>query len=660
MTSSAQGAGSGPRRKAVLYARVSSKDQERDGFSIPAQRRLLKEYAHEHSLSTLKEFIDVETAKEAGRRSFSEMLAFLRGNRGCRVLLVEKTDRLYRNLKDWVHIDDLDLEVHFVKEGVVLSADSRSTEKFMHGIKVLMAKNYIDNLSEEVRKGQREKAEQGGWPSFAPLGYLNVLGKDGKRAIEPDPERAPLILKAYEWYSSGELSIKEVTRIARSAGLTFRKSRDPITTARVHHILRSRLYTGDFEWGGRVYHGSYQPIVSMDLWQKVQDVLDDRLHRRPKKRKHSFAFANLISCGHCGGSVVGDIKKGRYVYYRCSGYKGKCPEPYVREEVLAERFGELLDGIALEPAVIEWITQALRESHQDEKRFHDEAIGRLHAEYTTLQNRLDGMYVDKLDGRIDNTFFDRMSVSWRGEMERIADAMEEHRTANRSYLDEGIRLLELGGRAAEMFRAQEPEKRRELLRYVVAGSTWKEGRLDASFRPPFDLLLTEVQKVRAAGGGGSIPGDPDPDPASPLSNRAGVRKSNSNSAVAGHVAPDFEIWREGRDSNPGGNVKAPYSLSRRALSTTQPPPRAGDGAIVAFEARGTSSRSPSFPYGWSVGRHQRRTGLDQRRRLRKVRRSLEQARGPGVHRMAGRPARGEVARCGLRHRCAQPDHPKRR
>jgi site-specific DNA recombinase len=72
--------------------------------------------------------------------------------------------------------------------------------------------------------------------------------------------------------------------------------------------------------------------------------------------------------------VVGDIKKERYVYYRCSGYKGKCPEPYVREEVLVDRFAELLDGMALEPEVIDWISQALKESHQDEKRFHDDAI----------------------------------------------------------------------------------------------------------------------------------------------------------------------------------------------------------------------------------------------------------------------------------------------
>jgi DNA invertase Pin-like site-specific DNA recombinase len=90
-------------------------------------------------------------------------------------LLVEKTDRLYRNLKDWVTIDELGVELHFPKEGVVLSRESRSSEKFMHGIKVLMAKNYIDNLAEEARKEMQEKAEQGIWPTKTPLGYRKSL-----------------------------------------------------------------------------------------------------------------------------------------------------------------------------------------------------------------------------------------------------------------------------------------------------------------------------------------------------------------------------------------------------------------------------------------------------------------------------------------------------
>ena len=143
--------------RAVLYARVSSKEHEKDGFSIPAQQKLLRHYAAENSIPIAKEFTDVETAKRSGRTGFSEMITFLRRTPSCRVILVEKTNRLYRNLKDWVIIDELDVAVHFVKENVVLSGHSRSSEKFVHGINVLMAKNYIDNLAEETRKGMLER-----------------------------------------------------------------------------------------------------------------------------------------------------------------------------------------------------------------------------------------------------------------------------------------------------------------------------------------------------------------------------------------------------------------------------------------------------------------------------------------------------------------------
>ena len=147
-------------KQAVIYARVSSKEQEKEGFSIPAQLKLLKEYAAAQCFKVAQEYVDVETAKATGRTAFGQMVEYLKAHPSIRALLVEKTDRLYRNLKDWVTVDELDVEMHFPKEGVVLSRESRSSEKFMHGIKVLMAKNYIDNLSEEARKGMQEKAEQ--------------------------------------------------------------------------------------------------------------------------------------------------------------------------------------------------------------------------------------------------------------------------------------------------------------------------------------------------------------------------------------------------------------------------------------------------------------------------------------------------------------------
>jgi len=104
------------RKQAVIYARVSSKEQEKEGFSIPAQLKLLKDYAASQGFAVAQEYLDVETAKATGRTAFGQMVEYLRAHPSIRALLVEKTDRLYRNLKDWVTVDELDVEMHFPKE----------------------------------------------------------------------------------------------------------------------------------------------------------------------------------------------------------------------------------------------------------------------------------------------------------------------------------------------------------------------------------------------------------------------------------------------------------------------------------------------------------------------------------------------------------------
>ncbi len=362
----------------MIYARVSSKEQEKEGYSIPAQLKLLKDYAAAEGFTVAQEYVDVETAKQTGRAAFGEMVTWLRAHPDVRVILVEKTDRLYRNLKDWVTIDELDAEIHFPKEGVVLSRKSRSSEKFMHGIKVLMAKNYIDNLSEEARKGMQEKAEQGIWPTKTPLGYLNVTGPDGRKVIAVDPEVAPVFSKLFEWYATGEFALKEVAKKARAAGLVYKKSGKPVPTSTVHSILRNRLYTGWFEWNGKLYQGKHDPLVSVEAWERVQGVMDGRNASKHRRMTHDFAFSGLIACARCGCSVVGEIKKQKYISYHCTGYADKCRgEPascrrkYVREEVLEKQFTAMLGQLRFDDEVLEWVREALHASHADERQEHE-------------------------------------------------------------------------------------------------------------------------------------------------------------------------------------------------------------------------------------------------------------------------------------------------
>ena len=482
------------RKQAVIYARVSSKEQEKEGFSIPAQLKLLKEYASAQGFSVAQEYVDVETAKQTGRAAFGEMVTYLKAHPTVRVMLVEKTDRLYRNLKDWVTVDELEVEIHFPKEGVVLSRESRSSEKFMHGIKVLMAKNYIDNLSEEARKGMQEKAEQGIWPTKCPLGYRNVTGPDGKKIIAVDPEEALIIAKLFEWYATGQYAMQDVSRMAREAGLVYRKSGAKVPVSTIHTILHARLYTGWYEWNGKLIKGRHQPIISVDLWERVQNVLDGRFAKKHRRAKHDFAFSGLISCGTCGCSVVGEIKKKRYVYYHCTGYTAKiegrkptCTQ-CVREEVLETRFTEMLGRLRFDDEVLAWVREALLASHADERREHEAAIERLRAEHKRLGERINAMYIDKLDGKIGGDFYDRFAGEWREEQSRLQRAIDRHESAEQSYMDEGVKLLELAQRAQRLFERQEPRQKRRLLNFLLSNCTWADGEMTATFRQPFDLL----------------------------------------------------------------------------------------------------------------------------------------------------------------------------
>jgi site-specific DNA recombinase len=194
--------------KAVVYTRVSSREQEREGYSIQAQQRLLLEYAQRNRITIVAEYSDIESAKGSGRKDFGKMLEFLDHDRGCRVLLVEKTDRLYRNQWDSFkiaeRIEEANLEVHLVKEGRVLNRNSRSHDKFAHRIQSASSQFYSDNLSDEVKKGMREKAEQGIYPSRAPIGYRH---NRTLRNIEIDPEKAPVVRRIFELYATGTYSL---------------------------------------------------------------------------------------------------------------------------------------------------------------------------------------------------------------------------------------------------------------------------------------------------------------------------------------------------------------------------------------------------------------------------------------------------------------------
>lgn len=479
---------------AVIYARVSSKEQEREGFSIPAQLELLRNYARQQSMIVLHEFVESESAREGGRTQFGNMLTFLKKNRSrCHTILVEKTDRLYRNIGDYAGVDDTGVTIHFVKEASVLSPNSRSSEQFIHGIKVLMARNYSQNLGEETLKGMLQKAKAGLYPSCAPAGYGNIEGPDQRRIIVPNSD-APVITRLFEEFATGRYSLKALAAKSRAEGWTVGGRR--LHKSTLHQILRKRIYTGDFDWNGVTYAGTHEALISRETWARVQTLFDQRIQTKQHRIKHDFAFTGLVRCGHCGCYLVGELKKGKYVYYHCSGHRGKCAEPYTREETMQDQLAEALRELVIPAGVLKWLEETVAEFDLNERGARNREVKRLEERHRRLASKLEAMYEDRLEGRVSLEMYDRKYKELRAQGLELLRRINEIQASAPAPVRLAIDLMDLTSRAADLFLTQPPHEKQGFLRLVLKSASWQHGRLQTEFEEPFENLRRSNQLSR--------------------------------------------------------------------------------------------------------------------------------------------------------------------
>ena len=478
---------------AFSYARVSSREQEREGYSIPAQRKLLAEYARTRGFSIKREFIDIESAKNPGRKEFTKMLHLLETDGACLIVLVEKTDRLYRNRTDALAFEALiekrGVEIHLVKEGRVIGKESRSQDKFMHDIHVAVAKHYVENLREEVRKGMRQKAEEGIYPGRAPIGYRN---NSVTRSIDIDLERAPVLQRIFELYASGEYSLITLRETVLNA-FRLRLSR-----AYFEKLLKNRFYLGYFVWQGLEYKGTHEPLVSAQLFDRVQAVFAGR--NKSKHRKHFFAFAGLLRCALDGCTVTAELQKGKYIYYRCSHGRGKCPLPYMREQDISDRMGELLKHIYVPETIAHAIVDSLQSDGAHAEAERQKRIAATEQRLAAIRTRMDQMYEDKLDGKINDEFWTRKMNEWREQERRLESEFSSLKlqvTADNVLTVK--KIFELANKAHFLYLTRNQAERGQLLKSVLLNCDTDGVSLWPVYRKPFDLIFERAKNQEWSG-----------------------------------------------------------------------------------------------------------------------------------------------------------------
>ena len=333
--------------KYFLYARKSTENEERQVMSIDAQLVELTEHAKKEGLEIIEKFIESKSAKKPGREIFNKMMTKVQESKNPVGILAWHPDRLARNSVDGGQI------IYSIDTGKIASLrfptfwfEPTPQGLFMLQVAFGQSKYYSDNLSENVKRGIRQKLRQGKWPGLAPFGYINNMKT---KNIEPDSVKAKIVKKAFEEFSQSKHTLKSLSERLSFWGITG-KTGKPLVKATLQRMLTNPVYFGIIVHNGESYDGDFEPIISRAIFEAAQKVLKQRAKPKKSKKRHNFPFVGLLTCGECGGAITAQWAKGNgglYRYYRCTKKFGKCSQSYLREDLLTVQLKNRLQKVAL-------------------------------------------------------------------------------------------------------------------------------------------------------------------------------------------------------------------------------------------------------------------------------------------------------------------------
>lgn len=470
----------------VIYARVSTKEQQAEGYSIPAQLKAIRAFCEAQGLTPLAEFVEAESAGKAGRSQFGRMLAFLTAHPECRTVVAHKLDRLYRNFADQVELEE---RIGAKARYVLGDVPDTPQGALIRDVQLSVSKFYLGNLSEEVKKGMEEKVAQGGWGHKAPVGYLN---DKNTRTVVVDPVKAPLMRYAFERYASGVVSVSELAKELAAKGLV-RSTGTPYGTSAVHRMLTNPFYCGRIRYKGELYAGSHAPLIPPVLFEEVQARLEKK-RNGTKNVRHVYPLRGSLTCAECGCSITAGRAKG-HVYYRCTHGKGKdsCSQrAYVREEELMAQVESILGSVEIGPEIIDALVADCETLLKEKAGELAESLAAARGQVANLKARERKLLDAYLDGTVPAELYQERSAELSATRKALELRIAE---AKRSELDpiEQVRDAALtASRARIRFQEAPEDAKREVVQTLLWNLEVEEGSIASyQWKSPFELLVKE-------------------------------------------------------------------------------------------------------------------------------------------------------------------------
>ena len=489
--------------KAIILARVSTEEQKEAGNSLPAQVARLENYCRQRGFQVVETYSFDETAyKPEKRDEIDKALECLKDSEEKIAVCFDKVDRFSRDIFD-KRVAELykaamegKIELHFASDNLIIHSGISATEKFHFGIALGAAKYYSDAISDNVIRANEQKLRNGELPGWAPLGYRNFDRDDGKKWVEPDPETKDIAIYMFERYATGNYSLLTLRR-------EIRKEFGPdLPRSKIHNTLKNPFYYGEMLRKtkiypqGKIYPHAYEPLISRELFDRVQDVFAG-WHKKPfKYGTKPFPYGHgLITCLECGCTVTAEEAKGHH-YYHCTQHRGKHGAEWLTEEELTGQFSTLLKGMIIPESILDRIVKALQDSHEGKKEFHNRRMEALKREHKEIEEKLERAFDLLLAGSITKEMYDKKFKELEKRKQELIVEIEMHDNASETYYINAAKVLELAARAFEIFEGSKVEEKRQLLGYLLQNCGLRGKKLEFVLRKPFDVILDHAKSEK--------------------------------------------------------------------------------------------------------------------------------------------------------------------
>jgi DNA invertase Pin-like site-specific DNA recombinase len=478
----------------LALARVSSREQEREGFSLDVQEDALRRYAERQGGQIVDLYRVAETAsKRDDRRTFKRMVEYARAHAAeLDGLLFYKVDRAARNLFDYLELERLEQEQGLPSIFVTQETGGGPAGRLHRRTLANMAAFQVELQSELVREGMARRVQNGLFPGHAPYGYRNVR-VDGRGLVELHPENGPKIRRIFELYAYHNHTLDSLTDALEDEGIFYASTRRRFPRSKLHEILRDRSCIGEVRYRDEWYPGQHKPLVDRSTFERVQVLLGNATYA-----SHESVYGSgLIECAHCGRPMVVEVKTRElkfgvreYRYYRCSRYTAAGhPRIRVTESDLDEQVMEMFEPLRVgNEKARRFIANVLRAKTKRTQKARAERYERIERQLVEVKRQKDRLLDMRLADELDGDTFARKHRELRDEEAKLALQIEAHGRQQSEHADLAVKTFELSQGLADKWDTSDVAEKRQVLEILCLNYRLDGVTLCPVWRKPFDVL----------------------------------------------------------------------------------------------------------------------------------------------------------------------------